>query len=494
MAIGAEAARRAHLAFQRFGLGATPGGLTEALARDPRAALLREIDAPARTLIADPALPGSQAALSQVFSEAMIERRARAASRDDDREMRVARARAAGDAAPGFARPGMEAEPSQASPRIPAAQAPPFPQRVYRSEALARIRKAAEPGIGFAERLVLFWSNHFCVSVAKGPIGRATAGALEREAVRPHVFGRFADMLLAVEKHPAMLFYLDNRQSVGPNSRAGRNRRVGLNENLAREILELHTLGVHGGYSQADVTSLAKIITGWTFAGGEERIGPAGAFAFAANRHEPGEKALLGKVYGDEGVAQGEAALRDLARHPSTAQHVARKLARHFVSDERPPQPLIDRLARVFRDTEGDLAAVSRALVGHDDAWKGDLVKVRTPYEFLAAVARFAGPPGDFGQALGALNALGQPLWAPPGPNGFPDAAAHWASPESMRARLDVSAAIARRLGDRFNPSELADALFGRTLSAETAQAIRRAESKPQGMALLMMSPEFQRR
>ena len=301
-------------------------------------------------------------------------------------------------------------------------------------------------------------------------------------------------MLLAVEKHPAMLFYLDNRQSVGPNSRAGKNRTVGLNENLGREILELHTLGVDGGYTQADVTALAKVITGWTFVGAGERLGPAGSFVFTANRHEPGDHVVLGKTYRDTGVEQGEMALRDIARHPATAKHIARKLVRHFVSDEAPPQALVDHLAKVFRDTDGDLGEVSRALVGHDEGWKGEMVKIRTPYEWLVAIARFTGPPKDFGQVIQPLNVMGAPLWAVPGPNGYPDTFAHWGSPESLRARLDLSSTIARRLGDRFNPTELADQLFDSALSPESAQAIRRAETKQQGLAILLMSPEFQRR
>jgi uncharacterized protein (DUF1800 family) len=485
MALAPEEARRAQMAFHRFGLGAKPGGMNAALAKDPRGALRQETWDATKVFIDDDSLPTTQAALARHFEEAKVERAQRESSRDDQREMRVARSRSL----PSDGNSGAEQmQPAQAR------QQPQVEQIIYRNEALARIRKAAEPVIGFSERLVLFWSNHFCVSVAKGQIARATAGALEREAIRGHVFGKFSDMLLAVEKHPAMLFYLDNRQSVGPASRAGKNRKVGLNENLAREILELHTLGVDGGYSQADVTSLAKIITGWTFVGAGERLGPAGSYVFTANRHEPGDQHLLGKTYPDTGVEQGEKALRDIARHPSTALHLARKLVRHFISDTEPPQALIERLAKVFRDTDGDLAEVSKALVSHDDAWKGELVKVRTPYELLAAVVRFAEPPKDFGQILGPLNALAHPLWAVPGPNGFPDTAAHWGSPESMRARLDISAVIARRLGDRFNPSELADDLFDAALSAETAQAVRRAESKHQGLAILLMSPEFQRR
>jgi uncharacterized protein (DUF1800 family) len=486
MALTPEEARRAHVAHQRFGLGAKPGADAAAIAKDPRGALRQETWDATKLFIDDPALPTTQAALASHFREALSERAERESSRDDQREQRVARARSLSEA--------QTSEGMMAPRPVEGRQKPQVEQEIYRAEALARIRKAVEPDIGFAERLVLFWSNHFCVSVGKGQIARATAGALEREAIRANVLGKFADMLLAVEKHPAMLFYLDNRQSVGPGSRAGRNRKVGLNENLAREILELHTLGVGGGYGQSDVTSLAKIITGWTFVGPAERLGPAGSFVFTANRHEPGDQTLLGRSYPDSGVEQGERALRDIARHPATARHIAGKLVRHFVSDIAPPQGLIDRLAKVFAETDGDLAEVSRALVSHDDAWKDDLVKIRSPYEYLAAVARFAGPPREFGQVLAPLGTLAQPLWAVPGPNGFPDTAAHWGSPESIRARLDVSAVIGRRLGDRFNPLELAEGLFGAAMSQETAQAVRRAESKHQGMAILLMSPEFQRR
>ena len=216
---------------------------------------------------------------------------------------------------------------------------------------------------------------------------RAAAGSFEREAIRPHVLGRFGDMLKAVESHPAMLAYLDNAQSFGPHSPAGERGRRGLNENLAREILELHTLGVHGGYSQADVTSLARILTGWTFAGAAGRIGEPGTFVFFPLAHEPGDFRLLGKVYKAGGVEQGEAALADLARHPSTARHIATKLACHFVADE-PPASLVDRLAKVFRDTDGDLNGLANALLDAEEAWSAPLSKMRTPEQFLLEIGR----------------------------------------------------------------------------------------------------------
>jgi uncharacterized protein (DUF1800 family) len=505
MALSPENAKRAHLVFNRFGLGSKQGSLTDAIASDPRTALLHELNAPEALLIRDENLLTTKAALTKSFEEQREVNLARQSNRDNVREMLVARGRMqkqnvaapsemATDAAktdPSMIQAPMAVMPQQST----APAAPQIEQVIFRNEAMARIKKATEPEIGFGERLVLFWSNHFCVSVQKGQLVRATAGALEREAIRPFVLGKFSDMLLAVEKHPAMLEYLDNRQSVGPASPAGRNRKLGLNENLAREILELHTLGVNGGYSQVDVTSLAKIITGWTFAGMTERLGSAGEFAFTPNRHEPGEQAVLGHRYSDSGVMQGEKALQDLARHPSTAKHIAAKLVRHFISDEQPPAAIIDHLAKTFRDTDGDLKEVSKALINHDDAWKNaSMVKMRTPYEWLSAIARFGAPPRDFGQLLQPLTVMGAPLWAVPGPNGFPDTASHWGSPESLRARLDLSAVIGRRFGDRFNPSDLADELFNKALSTETAQAIRRAESKHQGLAILLMSPEFQRR
>ena len=199
-----------------------------------------------------------------------------------------------------------------------AAKPPPQPlniiQKTFRAEALGRLQRATIADCGFVERLLVFWSNHFCISANKGPLARMWAGSFEREAIRPHVLGRFADMLQAVEQHPAMLFFLDNQQSLGPDSRAGQNRKRGLNENLAREIMELHTLGVGGGYTQDDVTSLARIITGWTFAGRQGQLGTPGSFVFNPNTHEPGPQRLLGKVYEDNGIAQGEAALADIAQ------------------------------------------------------------------------------------------------------------------------------------------------------------------------------------
>jgi uncharacterized protein (DUF1800 family) len=367
-------------------------------------------------------------------------------------------------------------------------------QKTFRTEALARLQRAMLSESGFTERLVVFWSNHFCISANKGELARMWAGSFEREAIRPHVLGRFSDMLKAVEQHPAMLFFLDNQQSLGPDSRAGQNRKRGLNENLAREIMELHTLGVGGGYTQDDVTSLARIITGWTFAGRQGQLGTPGSFVFNANAHQPGAQLLLGKSYANDGVAQGEAALEDIARHPSTAKFIATKFARHFVADD-PPPALVARLQDVFRKTDGDLKALAATLVDSDEAWQAPQTKIRSPYEFLVAIGRLLSQiPEDPTRYIGGLNLLGQPLWTPAGPNGFPDTNAAWAAPEGIKLRLDISAQVASRLGDNFDSRDLLALVAADAASAETRRTIERAESRQQALALLLMSPEFQRR
>jgi len=388
------------------------------------------------------------------------------------------------------------APPETLQPNAP--KPPPQPlniiQKTFRAEALARLQRGIIADCGFAERLVVFWSNHFCISANKGGLARMWAGSFEREAIRPHVLGRFADMLKAVEQHPAMLFFLDNQQSLGPDSRAGQNRNRGLNENLAREIMELHTLGVGGGYSQDDVTSLARIITGWTYAGRQGQLGTPGTFVFNANAHQPGAHAVMGKIYQPNGVAQGEAVLSDIARHPSTAKFIASKFVRHFVADD-PPPALVARLADVFGKPDGDLRALAMALLDSDEAWKAPLTKVRSPYEFLVAGGRLlAQIPGDSARYLNGLNVLGQPLWSPAGPNGFPDTNAAWAAPEGMKLRLDISAQFASRLADTIDPRDLLELMAADAASPETRRTVERAESRQQALALLLMSPEFQRR
>jgi uncharacterized protein (DUF1800 family) len=258
--------------------------------------------------------------------------------------------------------------------------------------------------------------------------------------------------------------------------------------------MELHTLGVGGGYSQDDVTSLARIITGWTYAGRQGQLGAPGTFVFNANAHQPGAQRLMGNIYQNDGVAQGEAALADLARHPSTAKFIATKFARHFVADD-PPQALVARLQDVFGKSDGDLKALAAALVDSNEAWQAPMTKLRSPYEFLVASGRLLGrSPEDPGRYLGGLNVLGQPLWSPAGPNGFPDSNAAWAAPEGMKLRLDIAAQVASRVAESVDPRELLELVAADAASTETRRTIERAESRQQALALLLMSPEFQRR
>jgi uncharacterized protein (DUF1800 family) len=520
----ARDSQSALVALNRFGFGARGGASGDLVnaASDPRGYVKAELSRPNGVLLEMPGLASTPALAEAVFAyQAEVKQAREAAAKSAAQGSEAAPAPPATDAkAPrrslSLNSVAMEMSGKEAAAKPPdngnanttmaatdaappgAAKLPPQPlnviQKTYRAEALARLQRAIIADCGVTERLVAFWSNHFCISANKGELARMWAGSFEREAIRPHVLGRFADMLKAVEQHPAMLFFLDNQQSLGPDSRAGQNRKRGLNENLAREIMELHTLGVGGGYSQDDVTSLARIITGWTFAGRQGQLGAPGNFVFNANAHQPGAQRLLGKVYEANGVAQGEAALSDIARHPSTAKFIAAKFARHFVADD-PPPALVARLQDAFRKSDGDLRALTVALVDSDEAWRAPLTKLRSPYEFLVATGRLlARVPEDPGQYLGGLNLLGQPLWSPAGPNGFPDTNAAWAAPEGMKLRLDIAAQIASRLGANIDPRDLLEFAAADAASPETRRTIERAESRQQALALLLMSPEFQRR
>ena len=466
----------AALALHRFGLGPRAGSIA-AIASDPRGALLAEINSPDAGRIGDPALMTSADAARAAFKfqqERRLQRQAERAAR--------AAANQQGD---------MKTPDEPNPPSMQANAGPPLPQRLYLDEAKARIHAALDARIGFAERLAWFWSNHFCVSADKGGV-RPICGAYEREAIRPHILGRFHDMLLAVESHPAMLIYLDNARSIGPNSLAGMRQKRGLNENLAREILELHTLGVRTVYKQEDVTSFAKVITGWTVAPPRQDPARAGEFAFNPRMHESGPQTVIGRSYAQDGVAQGRAVLAMLARHPETARHVATKLACHFVADEPPPE-LVARLSKRFLDTEGNLKETAKALVTAPEAWDSARLKLKRPGEWIISAMRAAAVvPGDIGPVMQAHNLLGEPLWRPSAPKGFADDSAPWL--DGLSQRLDIANALARRMGAGADPRELIEETLGPLASPQTRAALARAESRPQALALLFMSPEFQRR
>lgn len=521
MAIGPDRAQ-AVTAFNRFGLGARPGDLAAA-ASDPRGLLLEELRTENVALIRERAPPSGAMAFQAFFLEKRAKRMraARLPFRPMAPPPQVALAMAPSGAEPP-APPPLEPSalsmapltpvPPGGSPMAPDAAAPsasgpmapreiargkpelPVEQTLFRAEAEARLQKQLTARVGFVERLVAFWSNHFAVSAAKSGELRVAAGPFEREAIRPNVLGRFATLLRAAESHPAMILFLDNQNSIGPNSRPGRLAGRGLNENLAREMLELHTLGVDSGYTQADVTELARVLTGWSVAGPESEAGEPGGFLFKPNWHEPGARTLLGKTYAEAGVEQGRAALDDLARCPATARHIAAKLVRHFVADD-PPADLVEALRLKFLDSDGDLAVVASALIGDDRAWRPKPAKIRTPLEFVVGAARAAAfEPSDPGFYLKSLSLLGMPLWQPGGPNGFSDASDAWASPEGMKARLDLAAFMGERLHRAAEPMAVLKAALGETASLETRQAIDRAELREQALALIFMAPEFQRR
>jgi uncharacterized protein (DUF1800 family) len=355
----------------------------------------------------------------------------------------------------------------------------------------------------FVERLVHFWSNHFAVSVDKLQ-AMGLAGAFEADAIRPQVLGRFEDLLLAAVRHPAMLLYLDQVQSTGPESRAGRRaalrqrNRKGLNENLAREILELHTLGVRSGYTQGDVTEFARALTGWTLpddaAEGEAQGETPAAFRFEAAMHEPGSRTVLGRSYAEGGEEQARAILHDLALAPATAQHIATKLARHFVADD-PPPALVRRLAETFRKSGGDLPAVYRELTAAPEAWAADAPKFKSPWDWAVSSLRALGRrelPGQ--QAVNLMNQLGQPVWNPGSPAGFGDTAAAWAAPDALVRRVETAQRLAAPLGAAIDARALAPRVLPGTLGEPTRKAIAAADSPATALALLLAAPEFLRR
>jgi uncharacterized protein (DUF1800 family) len=371
--------------------------------------------------------------------------------------------------------------------KMPPAPGQPSPVTLLlRAEQAAWIRHTLTSAEPLRDRLTTFWLNHFTVAERGGFCVAAGMTPFLREVIRPHIGGRFVDMLLATARSPAMLCYLDQVSSVGPNSAFGKRSGRGLNENLAREILELHTLSPEGGYTQADVTQFALLMTGW----GVERHREPFDRVFRPNHHEPGPKTLLGRGFA-EGPDAYEAALRMLGTHPATYRFVARRMVRHFVADSPPPAD-VAAIARVLEETGGDLGAATRAVLRLDSAWANPLSKLRSPQDWLLALHRAVGAT-DPRPVMAGMAALGQPLWNAPQPNGWPDTAAGWTAPEPLMQRLDLAYETAGRHA-RLNPMGVLDVALGPLASAETRTAVRRAGSTRDALALLFVSPEMQRR
>ena len=359
-------------------------------------------------------------------------------------------------------------------------------RKLFLAQAADQLSNAVMTLAPFRERLVWFWTNHFVISRRRHACTPVAAAFVE-EAIRPHVTGRFGDMLLAVMRHPAMLLYLDNATSFGPDSPLGQKAHRGLNENLARECMELHTVSPLAGYTQADVTAVANILTGWSV---DLKTEPFG-FRYRPAAHEPGVQTVLQQPFPADELG-GVAALAFLADHPATHRFLATKLVRHFVADD-PPPAAVQAIEAVLRDTSGDLGAAAAALVKLDAAWTPN-TKLRTPMEyFIASIRALDIPPDQIPNMVGILDGLGQPLWNAPAPNGWPDRAADWAAPEAMLRRIDWASGFAGRIGNR-DVAEVSDMTLGPLLRPETRDAIHRAGSRREATALLLTSPEFQRR
>lgn len=498
------------IALNRFGLGARPEDVPPA---NPQRWLLDQLT---RYQPAIPDAPASSAVAARLrdYYEEQQSLRRQYGPRRQLRQQQQAKA-ASAMAGAGMPPPPMNDLPAAAGQAATSALDPFRTARrdtardmraAYASAVAARVEAALTTPTPFVERLVHFWANHFAISTDKLPLV-GLGGTLEFEAVRPHVLGRFEDMLLAVERHPAMLLYLDQAVSVGPTSAFGRRaaqrsngRKPGLNENLAREAMELHTLGVRTGYTQADVTEFARALTGWTVAGlgrGRGRGGTQGSpgqFAFLPARHEPGARNVMGRRYQQDGEAQARAILVDLAASEATATLVCTKLARHFAGDA-PPPALVTRLKAAWMGSRGDLPTVYRALIAAPEAWTPQPAKFRTPWEWSVASMRALGTREVRGpQIVGLLNQLGQPVWKPGQPIGYDDVAASWAGPDAIMRRVEAAERFAARASGTTDACALADKLFPAALSPATAEALARAESSGQALALLLVSPEMMRR
>ncbi len=448
----------AFIAANRFGFGAAPGDLQK-IAPDPVGWATRQLDA-------------------RYVQNALLVRLPSTASTIKDSMGLMQRVKKAKDSGDAEAQRKMQRETIKGL------------RDDYIGEAAARTRAAIISPAPFFERLVQFWSNHFTVSATKRQ-SLPLVAAFERDAIRPHILGSFSDLLRASSRHPAMLLYLDNARSIGPNSMAGKRRNKGLNENLAREILELHSLGVSGGYTQSDVIALAKMLTGWT--ADAEAKGDGSGFLFINLIHEPGDKTLLGKAYRNNGVQEAETALVDIARHPSTATFIATKLARHFVADE-PSAVTINTLAAAFKRYDGQLIPLYKTLLSLPEVWQNPLGKIKTPNDYIISLARATGIDVEDSMLAAAYKSLNQIPFAASSPAGWSDQGKDWMGGEALLRRIDLAQTVATAMHTKLSPQDVFAQTIGPVASPTTAEAVRRAGSAAEALTLIFASPEFQRR
>jgi uncharacterized protein (DUF1800 family) len=452
------------IAAHRFGLGARPGEI-EAASASGKDWLLRQLESP----VAQPQpIDGGDAFTSSgaLVAELLAYRK----ERQMEKQQGVPKGQAADPVKMFF------------KTRVPQ----------FVREMSARFALGFTTTTPFAERLVWFWSNHFAVS-SSNPQTVTLLGAFEREAVRPNITGKFEDMVLASTRHPAMQLYLNNATSIGPHSVAGLRTGQGLNENLGRELMELHTLGVDGGYTQADVIAMAKLLTGWSI----DREGSNG-FHFYPFRHEPGEIVLRGKTYAG-GEEAGVAAIKDLARDPATARHIARKFAAYFIADDPPPES-VARLEKSFTQTGGDLKALTATLVNDPNAWQPHQVKMRSPVEYTTAAMRMLAWPHDGDRdkqvkgVMAAARMMGEFPLSAPSPKGWPDQSSAWSGPDALLNRIEWAKELGNRMPPSIDAMAVAEMGLGPLLSSGTRAAMKGSSTPKDAVALLVASPEFQRR
>jgi uncharacterized protein (DUF1800 family) len=362
---------------------------------------------------------------------------------------------------------------------------------------LATVARSVGAEDGFRERLTLFWADHFTVTARKAFQAHLVTPYVE-EAIRPHLAGNFADMLKAVMTHPMMLIYLNQVDSVGPTSPAARGGRRGLNENLARELLELHTLGVGGPYTQDDVRQLAELLTGLDY-------GPDDGFFYDRRAAEPGAETVLGVTYSPEASLQTVMAfLDDLARNPATARHIAGKLAGHFVAD-LPDPDMVDAMSAQYVATGGDLMAVYAAMLDHPAAWVAEARKVKQPFGFVTSALRALGtPPAQIMALRGRdlrqtfrqpLENMGQAWQKAIGPNGWPEEADAWVTPQFMAQRINWALAAPKRLNDDLpDPRDFVTVALGPNPPEAVRFAAGAAEDRAIGVGAVIVSAAFQRR
>ena len=455
-------------ASSRLGYGPTAGLATQmAQAGGPKPWAVQSIDAAHQASEQPARIPAElthfNQPLEQIFARFKEEREARKAGQETLQKM--------GDAAPGTGKQDSGV----------------FSRDAAREAAAWRLMSCSAPEVEnpLLARMTEFWFNHLNVFSGKGAV-RAFVGHYELNVIRRHAFGKFEDLLLASAKHPAMLFYLDQAQSVAEGSRGPLGQARGLNENYARELMELHTLGVNGGYTQNDVRELARILTGWTVAPkqpGDQTDG----FRFNARTHDSGQKRLLGTVFLNNGLAEGEQAIRMLARHPATARRVATRLATFFVSDQ-PSSALVDRLTRSFSDSQGDLRVTLRTLVESPEFWQAEHKLFKTPLDYACSVLTVLGGVHgrrDVAQTMTFLSQAGQPVHGWQTPDGYPTDAATWLAPEALTRRADFAFALGRQVPEL--------QFLNTFLSTATRQRIAQ-EPAHLRTGLMLASPEFMRK